>query len=120
MTWLDQAADALERAEVRVGTTQAQFLVSSPELTGGQIAALMQTKGRGERQALVDQLEVGGVTLEASACRFDTKPVQEKAATETEAAVERSMTREEFAEAVAAAVAYARKAGERMRGARIG
>ena len=122
--WLNQAADALERARVTVGDIQAQFVVTSDALATAQIAALMQAKQPGERGALADQLEVGGVTGQGNTCRFDTRPVVEKKARgdeseDGETTVERNMTLEEFEQAVARAAQYARRSAELLAGARI-
>ncbi|HUU83453.1 MAG TPA: protein translocase subunit SecD [Phycisphaerae bacterium] len=124
MAWLQRAADDLRQADVSIGNTVNQFVVASDTLTSAQIAALMQTKGRNQRDALVDRLETGGVTIEANLCRFETKLVQESkpAADETdeeEITSERSMTLQEFQQARDAAVDYAEKAAGLLATARV-
>ena len=104
--WLRQAADALEQAKVSEGDSRTQFVLTSSALTSGQIAALMQTKRRGATDALVDQLESGGLVAEGHTCRFYVKP-------------EAGMDLGKFNAAVTAAVEYARRAADLMRGARI-
>jgi SecD/SecF fusion protein len=122
--WLEQAADALEMAEASLGDTQSQFVLTSDTLTTAQMAALMQTKQRGAKNALVDQLEIGGVTGQGHTCRFDTKPIQVRRqrdddAEESQIQQERNLTLAEFEQAVTSAVAYARRAAGLLATAKI-
>lgn len=122
--WLNEAADALAKAEITTGSIPTEFVVTSDTLTTPQIKALMETKRRGQRDALVDLLEVGGVTGEGTVCRFDTKPIQlarpeDDDTAASAAATERTMTLEEFTAARDAAVEYARRAAGLLAGARV-
>ena len=120
--WLNQAADALEKAEVTTGTAQTEFVVTSDTLTGAQIMALLQTKRAGQKNALADRLELGGITAEGNTCRFETKGIEVEDDEEEKAnqrPTERNMTLDEFKEGVLAAADYARRAAELLQGARV-
>jgi len=124
--WLREASDALEQTTVEASKHRAgQFVMTSDSLNSAQLAALMQTKRKGEKSALVDLLEVGGVSGEGNTCRFDTKAIQVRVQDEEDedsardVASERSMTLEEFQEAVAAAADYARRAADLLASARV-
>jgi SecD/SecF fusion protein len=69
VTWLGSAADHLAAAEIGQGATANQFTVSSDELTGEQIGALM-------RGTLEDVLERDGVRSAGHSATFDTKAGQ--------------------------------------------
>ncbi len=121
--WLAQAADDLAQADVSAGDSLGQFQVTSATLTADQMAALMQTKSRGQTNALVDRLERDGVIRQGNTCRFETKPIAVTATDDEADAGERTtdqyMTLEEFAAARDAAVDYARRASDNLSGARI-
>ncbi|MFQ5490057.1 MAG: protein translocase subunit SecF, partial [Phycisphaerae bacterium] len=118
VVWLRQAADALKQSTVKPGKTSTQFVMTSDTLIAEQITALMLTKGRRQKDALVDRLEVGGVSAEGNTCRFDTRPVPVPAVGDADPG-ERPMTLEEFQKAVADAADYALKAAQNLSTSRI-
>ncbi|MFQ5589874.1 MAG: protein translocase subunit SecD [Phycisphaerae bacterium] len=64
--WLRSAADYLESAEASIGEDPGEFVLSSPELTGAQLAVLM-------RETLEDSLEHDGIQVVGRTAVFDSK-----------------------------------------------
>ncbi len=121
-SWLRSASTWLVEASISQGDSANRFVVSSDKLTGGQIAALLQAKQRGQKDALMDRFEGGGIAIEGNLARFDIKTREVKTG-DDEAdqgqTVDRSMTLDEFKTAVGVAASYASVAADNLGGARI-
>ena len=130
VTWLRDAADALESARVEAGAVPGEFALTSDRLTGTQIAALMRAdSGTEDRPAFQDKLARDGVRTEGSRATFltrlreaeaETAESEEETPTDETKPTALVMTQDEFREAVAQAAAYARKAAsDRLSVARV-
>ncbi|MHC4695259.1 MAG: protein translocase subunit SecF, partial [Planctomycetota bacterium] len=96
--WLHGAADHLVTADARIGEDPGQFVLSSPEFTGTQLATLM-------RETLADSLEREGIRVVGRTAVFDSKAGQLDLA--------------KFDRAVADAAEAARAAADRLRKATV-
>lgn len=130
VTWLLDAADALESAQVEAGTVPGEFVLTSDRLTGDQMAVLMKADpGTTGHPAFNDMLAREGVQTEGNRATFITRIREveaETAASEEETPAEEKapavqvMTQDEFREAIRKAAAYARKAAnDRLSVARV-
>jgi SecD/SecF fusion protein len=97
--FLNDAAAALEKSEVKPGSVSQQFIVSAAGLDGNEVATLV-------RAAQEDVLARGGVTVSGKSVTFDLKP-------------ERNLDLEGFKTVLHNSAAYARKAAERLASARV-
>ncbi len=98
VSWLLSAAKQLDAAEAAEGDTPGQFTLTSPGLTGDQLVVLM-------RPTIEEQVERGGIRSTGHTAVFDGKVGM--------------LTLDGFKEARNGAAKYARKAAERLRGARV-
>ncbi len=96
--WLVSAADELERATAADGDVPGRFVLESPELTAGQLAALM-------RATIEDRVERGGIRTVGTQAVFDGKAGKLDLAG--------------FKIAMSEAAAAARRAADRLRNARV-
>lgn len=96
--WLRHAADLLPAAEVGGGEVVGRFSLTSQELSGEQLAALM-------RESLEGRLQRDGIRVSGSTAVFDTKANE--------------LTQVTFREAANQAAAQAREAAERLRRSRV-
>ena len=96
--WLAGAADDLERATAADGEVPGRFVLESSELTAGQLAALM-------RRTVEDRVERGGIRAVGGQAVFDAKAG--------------ALNLAGFKIAVSEAADAARRAGNRLRNARV-
>ncbi|MBN1512958.1 MAG: protein translocase subunit SecF [Phycisphaerae bacterium] len=125
VTWLLEAADALESAQVEAGTVPGEFvLTTSDRLTGDQMAVLVRASGELETRLARDGVQTEGnqATFITRIREVETKTAasEEETPAEEKAPAVQVMTQDEFREAVRKAAAYARKtADDRLSVARV-
>lgn len=98
VNWLRKASQSLLDAEVRPGESPGTYVMSSTELTGGQIGTLMNG-------TLEDELERNGIAASGRMATFTTKAGQ--------------VSLDTFKQAVERASRRIKQAAEQLRGARV-
>ncbi|HNQ23221.1 MAG TPA: protein translocase subunit SecD [Phycisphaerae bacterium] len=98
VNWLRRAAEQVQAARVEAGDTAGQFVVSSPDLTGEELATLL-------RGVLEADLERGGIQTSGRSATFTAKPG--------------TLTVETFQQRLTDAATAARRAADHLRNARV-
>lgn len=113
ISWLLNAAEALEKSEISAGST-GEFVMTSPTLSANDINVLLRT-------TFEDSLALGGFAGTGNRAVFATRPRVKSAPTTDDptAVVEEPITLDDFQAGVKEAAEYTRRAAQRLNGARI-